>query len=61
MHFFLLQDMLQYHMLLGRMTHERWVSLPLALLLQKQLVRRAVNQINNVIQAVSIAAWHKKG
>lgn len=53
--------MLQYHMLLGRMTHERWVSLPLALLLQKQLVRRAVNQINNVIQAVSIAAWHKKG
>ena len=36
MHFLLLQDMLQYHMLLGRMTHKCWVSLPLALLFLKQ-------------------------
>lgn len=53
--------MLKCHMLLVRMTHKCWIFLPLALLFQKQLVWRAVNQINNVIQAVSIASWQKKG
>ena len=61
MHFLLLEDMLKCHMLLVRMTHKCWIFLPLALLFQKQLVWRAVNQINNVIQAVSVASWQKKG
>lgn len=52
--------MLKCRVLLARMTRYVLDSPDTWTFFQKPLVWRAVNQIDNVIQAVSIAPWQKK-